>query len=117
MTPAEFIALAEKSYNNPQCTSLVEYHEDLARFKYLKRLLRRYAATGDLQIRLILNHLVIIFNVFGMHASVPMVFHRVDKENWPALKTCLVYLNFLQLDALDTIQIDQFVANALRQLN
>ena len=64
-----FVLFASRNYNNPQCTSIDEFNDDLLRFKYLKRLFKRYIKDGDLQERLILNHLVVLYNVFGITAA------------------------------------------------
>ena len=82
-----FILFASKHYNNPRCLDIEEFYEDLARIKYLKRLLRRYQQTGIIQERLILNHIIIIYNVFGISAANKMLFYKVEPELWPALKT------------------------------
>lgn len=111
-----FELFAAKHYNNPQCVDIEEFKEDLARFKYLKRLLRRYYQSGDLQERLILNHLIVIYNVFGIEASNRMVFFRIEDELWPALKTFLVYLNYLPETDKVEIPIDLKIANILRAI-
>ena len=110
-----FIMYAMRHYDNPQCTDIEEFNEDLQRFKYLKRLLNRYDQ-GDLQERLILNHLIVIYNVFGIQAANRMTFHKLDKNHWSALKTFLVYLSYLPEDALVEIPIDQNIADVLRKI-
>lgn len=111
-----FELFAAKHYNNPQCVDIEEFNEDLARFKYLKRLLRRYLQTGDLQERLILNHLIIIYNVFGIEAANRMAFYRLEEELWPALKTFLIYLSYLPEDDRVEVPIDQNIAQVLRKI-
>ena len=111
-----FELFAAKHYNNPQCVDLEEFNEDLARFKYLKRLLRRYLQTGDLQERLILNHLIIIYNVFGIEAANRMVFYRLEEELWPALKTFLIYLSYLPEDDRVEVPIDHNIVQVLRKI-
>ncbi len=89
-----FAYFAAQHYNNPSCTGLKEFEDDLKRFKYIKRLLRRYRKTGVLSEKLILNHLILLHNVFHQ-AVVPMLFFRIEPEFWPEIKTFLVFLNYL----------------------
>ena len=72
-----FEMFASQNYNNPECLDVEEFKEDLARFKYLKRLLRRYELTEDLQHRLILNHLIVLYNVFGISAANKMIWYKI----------------------------------------
>lgn len=116
LTEENFELFAAKNYNNPQCVDIEEFHEDLARFKYLKRLLRKYIQTGEIQERLILNHLIIIYNVFGIDAANRMSFYRIEDELWPALKTFLIYLNFLPENSRVEIPLDMKIANILRKI-
>lgn len=111
-----FQIFAANNYNNPHCVDLEEFYEDLQRFKYLKRLLKRYSQNGDLQERLILNHLVVIYNVFGIKAANKMLFYKMEVEYWSAIKTFLVYLNYLPEDEKVEIPLDQTVVDKLRQL-
>ena len=89
-----FIIYAIKSYDKPNCI-MAEFEEDIKRIKYIKRLIKRYMATGDLKERLILNHIIILSNVFGIEATVRMLFMKTDKSYYPILKTFLVFLNFM----------------------
>ena len=74
-----FLLFAAKHYDNPQCFDTLEFYEDLARFKYIKRLLNRYEESGDLKERLIINHLIILYNVFGL-ATTKMLFFKLDGQ-------------------------------------
>lgn len=116
LTEENFELFAAKHYNNQQCVDIEEFHEDLARFKYLKRLLRKYIQTGEIQERLILNHLIIIYNVFGIEAANRMSFYRIEDELWPALKTFLIFLNYLPKDDRVEIPVDMKIANILRKI-
>ena len=69
LTDANFIIYAAKHYDNPQCFDTEEFYDDLKRFKYIKRLFNRYEITGELKERLVLNHIVVLYNVFGQHAT------------------------------------------------
>jgi hypothetical protein len=71
-----FLLYAAKHYDNPQCFDTIEFYEDLKRFKYIKRLFNRYADEGDLKERLVLNHIVILFNLFGAEAAIKMLFFK-----------------------------------------
>lgn len=116
LTEENFILYAAKNYNNPQCLDVEEFYDDLARFKYLKRLLRVYRRTGEIQERLVLNHLIIIYNVFGIEAANRMVFHKLEEELWPVVKTFLVFLNFLPETERVEIPLDLKIANILRKI-
>ena len=98
LTNRNFELYASQNYNNPECESVDEFKEDLSRFKYLKRLLRRYETSEDLQERLILNHLIVIYNVFGIEAANRMVWFKVNEEHWHFIKPFLVFLNYLPED-------------------
>jgi hypothetical protein len=88
-----FILYCMKHYDNPQCTSVREFEEDLNRFLYLQKLLTRYINNKDeLRERLILNHLIVLFNLFN-DATINILFYKLDKEYWNILITFLIYLN------------------------
>ena len=91
---SNFILYAAKHYDNPQCFDTVEFYDDLNRFKYLKRLFNKYIETGDIKERLILNHIVIIYNVFGVVPGNRMLFLKL-KGYEKFLKPFLVFLNNL----------------------
>jgi hypothetical protein len=116
LTEENFILFASKHYNNPQCTSLEEFYEDLFRFKHLKKLLKRYLINDDLRERLILNHLIVIYNIFGIKAANRMIFFKFEKRYWPALKTFLIFLNYLEESELVDVQLDTKIIGVLRDL-
>jgi hypothetical protein len=87
-----YLLFAIKFYNNPQSLTKEDFEGDLKRIKYVKRLLKRYKNTGVLKIHLILNHLIVLFNVFD-DAAVPLLFYNLEKELWPSLKSFLLFLN------------------------
>jgi len=95
-----FVMYAIKHYDNPNCVGLNEFYDDLKRFKYLKRLLRKYVLYKNLKERLILNHIVVIYNLFGNAAATKMLFYKIDKKFWPQLKTFLVFLNYMPLEVI-----------------
>ncbi len=116
-----FILYAMKAYENPQCSGIDEFHEDLNRIKYIKRLLRKYKRDGVIRERLILNHIIIFCNVFGVQEGLRILFFRVEKDLWSELKTFLVMLNYIP-DRMDgdedfnNISIDEVIADKLRSL-
>lgn len=87
-----YLLFAIKFYDNPQSLTKEDFEDDLKRIKYVKRLLKRYKNTGILKIHLILNHLIVLFNVFN-DAAVPLLFFNLDKELWPSIKSFLIFLN------------------------
>lgn len=87
-----FLIFAIKNYDNPSCSGMSELEDDLKRFKYLKRLFNRYEKTGDPNERLIINHLILLYNVFGT-ATTQMLFFKLEENYWSNLKTFLVFLD------------------------
>jgi hypothetical protein len=87
-----YMLFAIKFYNNPQAVTKEDFESDLKRIRYIKRLLKRYKKDGDLKIHLILNHLIILFNVFN-DAAIPLLFYNLDEDLWPSIKSFLVFLN------------------------
>lgn len=83
---------AIKFYNNPQAVTREDFESDLKRIRYIKRLLKRYKNTGELKVHLILNHLIILFNVFD-DATIPLLFYNLEKDLWPYIKSFLIFLN------------------------
>ncbi len=114
LTNKNFLLYASKNYENQQCTSMEEFKDDIQRFKYLKRLFKRYSTAGDLQERLILNHIIIINNVFGIEAATKMLFFKVEEQHYPALKTFLVYLNYLKEELYVDVPLDINIIKILR---
>lgn len=119
-----FLIYAMKAYDKPNVI-LSEFEEDLNRIKYVKRLIKRYRINGDLKERLLLNHIIILGNVFGVEATVRMLFFKLDTEDYTILKTFLLYLNYMpsvvakirdkNLHSRD-ISIDVFVGKRLRDI-
>ena len=111
-----FKLYAAAKYNNPECVDVEEFKQDLNRFKYLKRLLKRYELTGDLQERLILNHLIVLYNVFGIEAGNKMIWYKINFEHWHYIKPFLVYLHYLpERDKLE-VAMDPYIVEVLRKL-
>lgn len=116
-----FLVFAMHNYDNPQCHSLEEFEDDLKRFYYLKKLFSRYKADGIVRERLVLNHIIVLYNLFGT-AATNMLFYKINKEDWPLLATFLVYLNRMP-DYLDNynvrlsdLKLDDNIIKILRNL-
>ena len=86
-----YLLFAIKFYDNPQAVTKDDFEDDLKRIKYVKRLLKRYKNTGVLKTHLILNHIIVLFNVFN-EATVPLLFYNLEEDLWPAIKSFLLYL-------------------------
>ena len=110
-----FTLFAVKHYENPHCVTREDFDEDLKRFKYLKRLLKRYVRGGALRTHLIINHLVILYNVFG-EAATPLLFFKLEREYWSILKTILLYLNKFPLYMLPDLEVDEDVTEELTKI-
>ena len=107
LTNDNITMFAIKHYDNPQCEGELEFHDDMKRFKYIKRLLRKYQDSGELKERLILNHLIVVFNVFGAEAGSTLLLFKLEPEFWSILKTFMVFLNMLpdgELEELDEVE-------------
>ena len=87
-----YLLFAIKFYDNPQALTMEDFETDLKRIRYIKRLLKKYKNTGELKTHLILNHLIVLFNVFH-DAAVPLLFYNLDSELWPSIKSFLIFLN------------------------
>ena len=94
LNDGNFKLFAIKNYENPQAVTESDFEKDLNHFKYIKRLLKRYRNTGELKTHLIINHFIVLYNIFG-DATTPMLFHKIEKELWPVMKTFVLFLNKL----------------------
>ena len=113
-----------KAYDKPNCI-MSEFKEDMKRFNYLKRLFRRYRKMDDLRERLVINHLVVIYNVFGVEVATRMLFYKMSKDDYSALKTYLIFLNYMpavvhgikgQDIVSSDISVDMHIAEVLREI-
>jgi len=116
ITPENVLMFAIRNYSNPHCEGEKEFEDDLKRFKYIKRLLRKYYDTGILKERLLLNHIIVLHNVFGADACATLLLYKIQEEYWPALKSILLFLNVLKQDELDHIKKDERVYKVLKEL-
>ena len=118
-----FLLYAMKEYDNPQCVQVEEFYDDLKKVKYIKRLFNQYLNEGVLKERLLLNHIIVFYNVFPVRSATRILFLKIEEEFWPILKTFLVYLSYMPeiIDSIngrsilsDDIQLDQHVVDRLR---
>jgi hypothetical protein len=89
-----FLLFAIKNYHNPQAITREDFDKDLNHFRYIKRLIKKYKKTGVLKVHLILNHFIILYNIFG-EAATPMIFYKLDYELWDSAKSFVIFLNRL----------------------
>tara|TARA_B100001113_G_scaffold199496_1_gene163436 strand:+ start:513 stop:905 length:393 start_codon:yes stop_codon:yes gene_type:complete len=87
-----FLLFAVKHYENPQAVTKQDFEKDLNHFKYIKRLLKRYKNTGELKIHLLINHFIVLYNIFG-DAATPMLFFKIEEDLWSVMKTFIIFLN------------------------
>lgn len=123
---ANFFLYAAKHYENPYCYDTLEFYDDLNRFKYLKRLFSRYEETGELKERLILNHIIVLYNIFGVEPTTRMLFLKL-RGSYHVLKPFLVFLNYMPdvvrrigIEGKDIISsdivMDEKIVETLRQI-
>jgi hypothetical protein len=116
ITNENVILFAIKHYDNPQCSGETEFYDDMKRFKYIKRLLRKYTDQNDLKERLILNHMIVINNLFGTDAASTLLLFKIEPEFWSVLKTFMNFLGMLPEGELKEIEEDENVKKALEKL-
>lgn len=120
-----FVLYAAKHYDNPGCESIEEFHDDLNRFKYIKRLFTKYQETGEIKERLVLNHLIALYNLFGAIPTTRMLFFKLE-GNWELLKPFLIYLGYMPERLYEigqhaviidsNISLDDEIVNRLRNI-
>ena len=117
LTTKNFQQFAIKHYDAPQCADIEDFQEDLRRFRYLKRLLHRYHENGEMRERLMLNHLICLFNVFGFDPCMRMLRFKIKEQGyWSSIKTMLLYLEYVEEGWEVDIPIDEALASRLRDL-
>ena len=126
LTDANFFMFAMKEYNNQQCTNIDEFYDDLKKIKYIKRLINRFLESGKLKEILILNHLIVFYNVFDNKAATRLLFFKIEEKYWSVLKTFLIYLSMMPetvkgirgKDIISSdIQLNQEVIDKLRDFD
>ena len=116
ITSDNVMMFAVKYYDNPQCEGEKEFHDDMKRFKYIKRLLRKHKDHSILKERLLLNHIIILNNLFGPEACVTLLLFKIQREYWETLKSFLLFLNILREDELQNIKENVKVLEILKEL-
>jgi hypothetical protein len=116
LTEENLLLYAAKAYYKPNFSDIEEFHEDLKRFKYIKRLVNRYLEHEELSERLILNHLIVIFNSFGIEASLKILKLKLEDRHWPVVKPFLIYLKYIKDDDITGPLMDPTVVDRLRQI-
>ena len=120
-----FLMYAMKEYNDIQCTDIEEFYDDLKKIKYIKRLFNIYKNDGQLKERLILNHLIVFYNVFPVQSGTRILFYKIEKDFWPMLKTFLIFLDRMpetvdsirgEIIRASDIQLDDGVVTRLRTI-
>ena len=115
LTPETIDIFAKRHYDN-RGAGQEEFDDDMNRFKYLKRLFRKYDTSKEFKSRLIINHVIILANVFGIEAATTLLFFKVDKQHWSILKTVLIFLNYMPEQELIDIELDQKVMEELKRI-
>ena len=115
ITKDNWLLFAQHHYDNPTLQKEQEFYDDIKRFKYLKRLFRKYKATKNIKIRLVLNHLIVLSNVFGVEAACTLLLYKVEKMYWSYLKSVLVYLDYLYPHELNDIKTDKNIDLLLKE--
>jgi len=116
ITKDNWLLFAQQNYDNPTLEKEEEFYDDIKRFKYLKRLFRKYEVTKEIKIRLVLNHLVVLQNVFGAEVAITLLLYKVDNKYWSILKSCLNYLEYLYPHELNDIETDKNIEEMLKEL-
>ncbi len=116
LTEDNLLLYAAKNYYNPKYIDAEEFHEDLKRFKYIKRLLNRYEESGNISERLVLNHLIVVFNVFGIEAALKILELKLENRYWPQIKPFLIFLKYIRNDQYTNVVMDPIVVDALRKI-
>ena len=122
LTNGNYMMYALLHYDNPHCIDITEFFEDVKRLHYIRRLFKRYNDDGVMKERLIINHLIVFYNVFEVKAATRILFFKVEKEYHPVLKTFLVFLNKMPYDidhklTSDNIDLDEKLVEILRKIN
>ena len=115
ITKDNWLLFAQHHYDNPTLQKEQEFYDDIKRFKYLKRLFRKYKATKNIKIRLVLNHVIVLANVFGVEAACILMLYKVEKIYWSYLKSVLVYLDYLYPHELNDIKTDKKIDDILKE--
>ena len=116
LTSENINMFAIKHYDNSLCVDEQEFLDDMKRFKYLKRLFRKYDTSKELKARLIVNHIIILANVFGVDAATTLLFFKIDNQHWSILKTVLVFLHYMPEGDMINTRINHSVMGQLGKI-
>jgi hypothetical protein len=116
LTEETFLLFAARHYYNPKCIDADEFFEDIKRFKYIKRLINRYFESGNLSVNLLLNHIVVVFNVFDIGPGLKLLEYKFDKKYWTVIKPIIIFLKVVPNDKYTDIAMDKNVINELRKI-
>ena len=116
ITKDNWLLYAQQNYDNPTLEKDKEFYDDIKRFKYLKRLFRRYKLIGEIKVRLIVNHIIVLQNVFGVEAACILLLYKIDEQYWPILKTVLKHLDYIYPHDLNEVEIDENIKKLLEEL-
>lgn len=116
LTSDNFVIYASQNYQNVQCQDVEEFYEDLNRFKYLKKLFNKYFESGVFNERLILNHIIILYNVFGIEAANKMMKYKMEDKYWPLIAPILVFLGYSKRAEFIDKEIDENVVSILGRI-
>ena len=116
LNESNLLLYAAKHYANPAFSDIEEFHEDLKRFKYIKILANRYINNGKLVERLILNHLIVVFNAFGNEAALNILELKLEERHWTVIKPFLVFLKHITNDQYTGITMDKHIVEKLREI-
>ena len=118
LTSENFLLFAIKHYENPQAVTKEDFEKDLNHFKYIKRLLKRYRNTGELKAHLLLNHFIILYNIFG-EGTTAMLFYKIEEDMWEVMKTFVVFLDKLPEYPkcfIHDVEIDEYCLSELGRI-
>ena len=116
LTSKNFELYAARHYRNNQCLDIKDFYEDMSRFSYVLRLLRKYKDTNEINTRLVLNHIITIYNVYEISAANKMMFFKIDDDLHSVLKTFLIFLNYLPESQQGNTKVDLQIAKELQEI-
>ena len=114
-----FLIFAIKNYENPEAITVEDFEKDLNHFRYIKRLLKKYKSGGDLKIHLLINHFIILYNIFG-DATTPMLFFKIERDLWPCLKSFVLSLDRLPeypRSYIHDMEADEYCIQELKRIS
>ena len=114
-TEENFFEFAKQHYHNPECEDMDEFMADIDRIKYIKRLINRYHSSGDFQDHLLMNHIIVFYNVFGIDGATRMLACRLSYKYWTVIKPICIFLYYFRNTDFTGIEMDPFVVDLLRK--